>query len=340
MPGDSLMQAPQHAQAQLVVDGAGPVGEWSACSRASGWGCPRPDVLAQSTVFPPRAHFCLSGKSGSSLVAPRVRPAVLKSHKRVRMTLPTDEPRPVSVSTGGAGGASSSVALPIGVPQVGYAEGRLDGLPGHRKGPRVRGEREPKSTRAERLRIVQSSTASLGKVRRCRGSGDMIDCAVACATPPPPIPPAAPTLSVTTLQFDPLRRGEPKRAADPRRTKRLPNEVSPAEERARQHGILRKVLGGGGGEGEGAGAGGVVSKSASSAAAFTAKKAALLPAAPAAGAGGRKGGKKAAAAGGFKGRKDGYRGGKGGPSFHKAGKSSKNHNSGDRAAAGKRKRGA
>lgn len=50
-------------------------------------------------------------------------------------------------------------------------------------------------------------------------------------------------------QFDSALAGEPARPKDPRRTKRLPNEMGHASERARDSDMLRRVLGGSG-EGE------------------------------------------------------------------------------------------
>jgi hypothetical protein len=57
-------------------------------------------------------------------------------------------------------------------------------------------------------------------------------------------------------QFDAAVKGEPAKRKDPRRLKRLPNEVSAVHESKRSSDILRKVLGGSG-EGESSRAGGV-----------------------------------------------------------------------------------
>jgi len=81
-------------------------------------------------------------------------------------------------------------------------------------------------------------------------------------SPPAPFVPAHATpvhpaiLAPLSSQFDAAVAGEPAKRKDPRRLKRLPNEVSAVHESKRSSDILRKVLGGSG-EGESSRAGGV-----------------------------------------------------------------------------------
>jgi len=108
-------------------------------------------------------------------------------------------------------------AIPTGIAPVRILEGKVDGLIGQGKGPRMNA-REDAGTKTARLAMASVSTASLGR-------------------------------------FDPASRvkgaQEPERPKDPRKLKRLPNEVAPKDEARRHADILRRVLGGSG-EGEGA----------------------------------------------------------------------------------------
>lgn len=127
--------------------------------------------LLRQLVVDPRAASAPAARSGSSLVAPRILAAELKPRKRARVGSPgagasDAEPRAFSAPAAlGGGSGSAEVAIPAGIPRVRIAEGRADALPGQGRAPRTKGPPEPKAARAERLRAVQGSTASMGRVR-------------------------------------------------------------------------------------------------------------------------------------------------------------------------------
>lgn len=103
---------------------------------------------------------------------------------------------------------------PVGIAPVPIREGNVDTPAFSAKGARLHA-REDASAKVERLGLAQVSTASMGR-------------------------------------FDRQVKGEPERPKDPRKLKRLPNEMGAKDEARRNADILRKVLGGSG-EGEGAG---------------------------------------------------------------------------------------
>lgn len=136
-----------------------------------------------------------------------------------------------SAGAGGAGkkrkrnesqhAGSASGALPVGIPNLKVSEGAVGGFAGPGKMPRQH-VKEDKGVKAAKLKLAQTATASMGR-------------------------------------FDAIVAGEPPKPKDPRKHKRLPNEIPLFKERARDVDVLRKVLGGTG-EGEkkasaGAGAG-------------------------------------------------------------------------------------
>lgn len=116
------------------------------------------------------------------------------------------------------GGAGEAAPLgkkrPVGIAPVPIREGNVDTPTFSAKGARLHA-REDASAKVERLGLAQVSTASMGR-------------------------------------FDRQVKGEPERPKDPRKLKRLPNEMGAKDEARRNADILRKVLGGSG-EGESAG---------------------------------------------------------------------------------------